>query len=459
VVLIEADRSPLDSLFSKALIVVSEHPKSSHRRTVSFRSLCGIQLAFAGAFAASWFVLSPVQKNEVVARTMHRAYPLDVNLQIPAIANVAPLYDDAEVVSDEELAMVLHKIIPRFSRSHLRPNLIEHAIRTWGTRIEFQNPDAISGPFMASFLTDSAKHMESWGTNSEPLMIETETGVYVRWAEDSSASVHHDHTLAALTEAGLPLDFPVFTGNRSLQVRDVLAEALRDFQLDERETEWSAMSFALWLAPKDESVWHNGEGRQITFDMLVERLMRNHKRDGVCLGTHRVYSLMLMLRLNEQQQGKLMTPESVAKATSYLGQVRDLISVSQWPDGSWNSNWADGAAFQEKTASDEKISKRVIATGHQLEWLSIAPKELHPPREQILKAADWLIKNVQETPQAEIDQNYTFYSHVGKALAMWRKTSPEQFWTEWRKTHPDCEQFATTSSDSSGNHASPGDVH
>ena len=152
-VLIEADRSPFDSLFSKARIVVSEHPKSSHRRTVSFRSLCGVQLAFAGAFAASWFVLSPVQKNEVVARTMHRAYPLDVNLQIPAIANVAPLYDDAEVVSDEELAMVLHKIIPRFSRSHLRPNLIEHAIRTWGSRIEFQNPDAISGPFMASFLT------------------------------------------------------------------------------------------------------------------------------------------------------------------------------------------------------------------------------------------------------------------------------------------------------------------
>lgn len=439
--------------------MVTEHQKSSHRRGVSFRSLYGVQLAFAGAFAASWFALSTVQQNEVIATTLRRPFPLDVDLQTPSIEDPSPLYDDSEVVSDEELAMVLQKIIPRFSRSHLRPNLIEHAMRTWGSRIEFQNEDAISGPFMASFLTDSAKHLESWGKNSEPLMLETETGVYVRWAEDSSASVHHDHTLAALTEAGLPLDFPVYTGNRSLQVRDVLSEALRDFQLDERETEWSAMSFALWLAPKEETVWHNGDGRRITFDMLAERLMRNHKRDGVCLGTHRVYSLMLMLRLNEQHNGKLLSEESVSAMTAYLEQVRDLISLSQWPDGSWNSNWADGADYQKNTAPDEKLSKRVIATGHQLEWLSIAPKELHPPREQILKAADWLIRNVQETSQEEIDQNYTFYSHVGKALAMWRKTSPERFWTEWRKTHPDCEVFAATQNDAKGEKIAPADAH
>jgi hypothetical protein len=81
----------------------------------------------------------------------------------------------------------------------------------------------------------------------------------------------------------------------------------------------------------------------------------------------------------------------------------------------------------------EAISKRVIATGHHLEWLSIAPIELHPPKDQILKAADWLVANVAATPQDEIDTNYTFYSHVGKALSMWRQTSPAAFWTEWRK--------------------------
>ena len=412
------------------------------RRKVSLRTWFTVQLAFGSAFAVSWFCLPGDRQQEVVARMTHRPVTLDVSFAQSSCASIAPLYDDAEVISDEELGGVLKKIVPRFSRSHLRPNLVEHALRTWGSEIVFNNPDAISGPQMRDFLTDTAKYMDSWGKNNLPLMEYNNEGIHVRWGEDSSSSVHHDHTLAALTEAGVPLDSPVFTTIRALQLRNVVAEALSDFRLDERETEWSALSFSLWLAPQKMTSWHNGEGRHITLDMVAERLMRNHKKDGVCLGTHRVYSLMLLLRLNEQYGGQLITAETTSQIMNYLQIAREMIIASQSADGSWPANWTDGAEAEAKADLKEKGYKRVIATGHHLEWLSIAPVELHPPREQILKAADWLVKNVNETPQAEIDQNYTFYSHVGKALSMWRKSSPAAFWTQWRTTHPDCETFA-----------------
>lgn len=177
--------------------------------------------------------------------------------------------------------------------------------------------------------------------------------------------------------------------------------------------------------------------------MLAERLMRNHKRDGVCLGTHRVYSLVLLVRLDDQSDGQLITKETHGQIMEYLASVRGLIAASQRPDGSWTSNWTDGAEAETRADPGEPMSKRVIATGHHLEWLSIAPVELHPPREQILKAADWLIANIEKTPQDEIERDYTFYSHVGKALAMWRHTSPAAFWTQWRPGHPDCEVFET----------------
>lgn len=410
---------------------------------VSLRTWFSVQLAFGGAFAASWFLLPGTQRQDVIAHVMHKPYHLDVTLQSEKATVVASLYNDAEVVSDEELAAVLKKILPRLSRDYLRPNLVEHALRTWGSEIEFTNPDIISGPQMKEFLTDMAKFVDSWGKNSTPLMIANEDGVHVRFAEDRSGSVHHDHTLAALTEAGLSLDDRVFTTAREMQVRNIVIEALRDFRLDERETEWSVMSFALWMAPQKTATWHNGEGRQITFDMLAERLMRNHKRDGVCLGTHRVYSLMLLVRLDDQNEEKLMTQETREQIMSYLASVRDLITAAQREDGSWGSNWTDGADAKAKADPAEEISRRVIATGHHLEWLSIAPIELHPPKEHILKAADWLIANVTATPQDQIDTNYTFYSHVGKALSMWRRMSPAAFWGEWRKTHSDCEVFET----------------
>lgn len=411
------------------------------RQKVSLRTWLTVQLVFGSAFAAAWFCIPGERQHEVVAKMTHRPVALDVSFSGTASAVVDPFYDDADVISDEDLAAVLKKIIPRFSRSHLRPNLVEHALRTWGSRIEFTNPDAISGPQMADFLTDTAKFIESWGTNNPPLMEPVADGVHVRWGQDSSSSVHHDHTMAALTEANVSLDAPVFTTARTLHLRDVVAEALRDFRLDERETEWSAMSFTLWMAPQKTTAWHNGEGRRITFDMLAERLMRNHKHDGVCLGTHRVYSLMLLVRLNEQYGGELITADTVSEIMDYLRSVRELIIASQNPDGSWPENWTDGAEAAAKADPKAEGYKQVIATGHHLEWLSIAPAELHPPRAQIVRAADWLITNVEETPQSQIDRNYTFYSHVGKALAMWRKTSPAAFWTTWRDAHPDCEIF------------------
>ncbi len=421
-------------------------PTMTHNKKTSKVTLCTwltVQLAFGGAFAASWFLLPGTQQQQIIAHVTHKPYQLDVTLQSEKATVVESLYNDAEVVTDEELAAVLKKILPRLSRDHLRPNLVEHALRTWGSEIEFTNLDIISGPQMKEFLTDMAKFVDSWGKDSTPLMIAKDDGIHVRFAEDRSGSVHHDHTLAALTEAGLSLDDTVFTTAREMRVRNIVIEALRDFRLDERETEWSVMSFALWMAEQKTARWHNGEGRQITFDMLAERLMRNHKRDGVCLGTHRVYSLMLLVRLDDQNKSKLITRETREQIISYLAAVRDLIATAQREDGSWGSNWTDGAEALAKADPAELISKRVIATGHHLEWLSIAPIELHPPKDQILKAADWLIANVDATPQDEIDSNYTFYSHVGKALAMWRHTSPAAFWTEWRKTHPDCEVFET----------------
>ncbi|HRA87027.1 MAG TPA: hypothetical protein PK992_03135, partial [Planctomycetaceae bacterium] len=234
------------------------------KKTVSLWTWLSVQLAFGGAFVASWLLLPGTQQQEVIANISHRPYRLDVVLQSEKPTSVESFYDDADVVSDEELAAVLKKILPRFSRDHLRPNLVEHALRTWGCQVEFTNPDIISGPQMQEFLTDMSKFVDSWGKNANPLMIESGDGIHVRYAEDRSGSVHHDHTLAALTEAGLSLDDSVFTTAREMHVRNIITEALQDFRLDERETEWSAMSFALWLAPQKTTTWHNGEGRRLT---------------------------------------------------------------------------------------------------------------------------------------------------------------------------------------------------
>ena len=54
----------------------------------------------------------------------------------------------------------------------------------------------------------------------------------------------------------------------------------------------------------------------------------------------------------------------------------------------------------------------------------------------IRKAARWIIDDTTAKSREKIQESFTFYSHVGNALALWRNTSPPEFWHEWEKKHP-----------------------
>lgn len=392
-----------------------------------------VQVALLASYCLAFVWAAPEFRQEWSQRWTGRGLVQDFEIPRVEPLRVTSLYDRPEMVSDEDLAAVLWQIRPRFERAGLRPNLVEHAIRAWSIKAEFDDEEVMSGQEMLDFLLDYGTYVLSWTEPEVPLLEDSGTGVRVNWGRYQAASVHHDHMLACVTEAGARLDTPVFLpSQREATLEDVLREALRDFRLDERETEWSAMAFGLWLPPHTH--WQTVDGRHLSFDLIAERLLRGHLQKGVCSGTHRVYSLMLLWRLH--QEHTILSQAMADRVYAHLEHVRDLITASQFEDGHWPSNWEAGARALEEPSVDE-LKDVVIATGHHLEWLAIAPEDLHPPREQIDKAAAWIIQTTKEQPPEKILQNYTFFSHVGNALALWRGTTPAHFWQRWRAEHPD----------------------
>ena len=308
-------------------------------------------------------------------------------------------------------------------------------MRAWGIDSEFRDPKVMDGRKMLDFLVNNGQYIASWGAKMQPLLQEEETGVAIRWGKEEGASVHHDHLLACLTEAGVSLNEPVYLpSHREQNINDVLQQALRDFRLDERETEWSVLAYGLWLPPQNK--WKNNEGREITFDMLADRLLRGAMPLGVCHGTHRVYSLMALIRLDDESNGQLIRKDTRDKIMAHLKKIRDIITAGQFPDGHWASNWPEGVDSVKKPVEDEQW-RQVIATGHHVEWQAIAPEELLIPRKKLHLAAKWLIKTTKAQTRSEILEKYTFFSHVGNALALWRHTRPAEFWKRWEETHPE----------------------
>ncbi len=408
---------------------------SARRHGVSLATIGVLQLVVAAGVAASYAGLSPESKGRVREVALRRdvAPTVAIPRELPLV--VEPLHDAPDVVSDQELAAVLYQLRPTFPAEKRKPNFIEHALRCWSVRAKFEDPAAMSGQEMLDFLVNHGSYRKSWGeekADGSPLLQSRDHGIAIRTGSDPSESVHHDHWLASLTEAGVRLDEPVFApGRRNATIEDVLQEALRDFRLDEREVEWSVMAFGLWISP--ERSWKTTDGREVSFDLLARRLIRGDRKWGVCSGTHRVYSLAVLMRLDDEFH--ILSADVRKDVEGHLRLIRDLITASQLEDGHWPTNWMDGKGALEKPADDPNYRK-VIATGHHLEWLAIVPEEFHVPREQIRRAARWIIDDTVEKSGEEILERYTFYSHVANALSLWRKTHPSDAWNKWEAAHP-----------------------
>ncbi|HTN76409.1 MAG TPA: hypothetical protein VL096_14220, partial [Pirellulaceae bacterium] len=345
---------------------------------------------------------------------------------------IVPVFDYDVVVTDEQLSRVLTKLQPRLAGDKTKINSLDHALRFWGTNTKFTQKDSPSGAEMRRILVDNERFVKLYGKAGEekPLLIDTPDGVRVRTAENEMSASHVDHTVASLAEVGTPLNFPIQTPERITTYRAMVDHALRSFKTNQVEYEWTAMTFALFMPP--HTTWRTVEGQEMNFDRLAERMMRQDQPGGVCFGNHRLYSLVLLLRVHEESP--ILSDEVHGKIVAYLREMTALLVKHQHADGFWNGNWPSQKPADSKPTESEagldRLSDRIIATGHALEWWAMVPAsladELHPPRAVLASAGQWIVKTVDSLTDQEIPGHFTFLSHAGRSLALWRKKFPHE---------------------------------
>jgi len=108
--------------------------------------------------------------------------------------------------------------------------------------------------------------------------------------------------------------------------------------------------------------------------------------------------------------------------------VTQALVRSQHADGFWNIDWPFAAPKTSEPTEREgdRLSDRIIGTGHPLEWWSLAPEEVHPPRNVLAAAGQWLVRTVDSLSDEQLREHFTFLSHAGRALALWRGKTPPQ---------------------------------
>jgi hypothetical protein len=390
------------------------------------KSMNGSKANNAGWVRLAAFVVvhvAVITAGLVWAASRYRAHAALTRL--PAIrsvpAHVGPLYDDARVISDDDLQNVLARLKPRLAGPRPKINHVDHALRFWGVEAAFNDPECLSGVEMREILTDHRRYRQVWTRPERPFLKLTGDGVEFRVRRGNASASHYDHTLASLAEVGTPLDFPLITPQGEATMRDMLEFSLSKFSLNQSEYEWSAVAFALCLEPTHG--WVTSEGQHVTFDRIARRIMREPLTKGVCAGNHRLHALAILLRVDEQQP--ILSSQGRDEIIAHLRHVTDLLVKTQHEEGYWERNW-DGAERPGRGKALPQVTDRVLATGHALEWWALAPQAVQPPREVVIRAAHWLVSEILDFSEAEIRSNYTYLSHAGRALALWRGQFPAE---------------------------------
>ncbi len=399
--------------------------KTRHARLRSGRVLPAI------VFLISQVVILGVAGATIGIRLRSEPDKVAIPALRPTPIAISPLYDYEVVVTDEQLSRVLTKLRPRMAGEKTKINHIDHALRFWGQEAKFQDAQCVSGAEMRNLLTDNNRFVQLYGEagKKKPLLINMPSGgVRVRVAEGDMSSSHHDHTVASLAEVGTPLDFPIVSPKGPGTYREMVEEVIREFSINQVEYEWSAMTFAMFMPPS--TTWTTKEGQQISFDTIAQRIMRQEQPQGVCFGNHRLYTLVVLLRVNEQEP--ILSPAVKQEVVDYLRDITQKLVAHQHADGFWNSTWptAKPTSVVPTAVDGDSLSDRIIATGHALEWWAMVPRELadelHPPRPVLAAAGQWIVKTMDGIQDKDVPGYFTFSSHAGRALALWRNKFPHQ---------------------------------
>jgi hypothetical protein len=269
-----------------------------------------------------------------------------------------------------------------------------HLLRLYGWG-SMPGPHFTSGREVLAALTDLSASERYFG---EPAFFQTRSGIRYRTLDVASANGaenHRDICLATFAEAGLPLSTEFTTPKETFHLRDLLRDSVQNFHLQQKELPWTAIAYALY--PSVGSRWTNRFGESFGWDDLTEALLAAPLERGSCGGTHLLYALTIIRRVEETD--RLLSTSVRAKLDERLKALIASACVRQAADGHWPMDWwADMVSKPgvPKQRVDESLFDRLLITGHLLECLTLSPPEFQPPVEMYRRAARWLCRALQD---------------------------------------------------------------
>jgi hypothetical protein len=284
-----------------------------------------------------------------------------------------------------------------------------HLLRIYGLET-FRHARFTSGREVIGVLTDQKSSEAFFG---KPIFVQSRSGIRYRDAAIENMPTgenHRDICLATFAELGLPVSTPLTAVNGSYSLRDLLRDSVENFHLQQEELPWTAVAYALYF---DSGVrWTNRFKESFGWDELTEALLATPFERGSCGGTHILYALCIIRRVDGTDA--LLSGSVRARLDEYLKTAIEAAVARQAGNGHWPMAWSaelpTSSLAPNKSLGDSALG-RLVVTGHLLECLTLVPPDLEPPERVFRQAARWLCQALDD-PQVLRETHFCPLTHA-----------------------------------------------
>lgn len=209
---------------------------------------------------------------------------------------------------------------------------------------------------------------------------------------------HRDQCLACLAQLGLPLAYPLHLDGLTYSLQEVLQDSLANFDIHQKELEWTGLAYTLYLPPLRQ--WKNRFGDRYSFDDLTTELLSRSLVHSACGGSHRLILLTLLHRADKEHP--ILSADVRGRLEEFLRGAVKLAVSSQRPDGTWPIDWIHGLipdGSPPNWSAKDAPGLDILIGGHVIEWFYNMPEGLQPPRKTLeagLKAVRTRVSTLDE---------------------------------------------------------------